>query len=149
MPKLIVTITTLLLVAHSGYASADATQHQQSPVCAKATGKNAADAVNRCSNFVEGFLYGALITDAAIIANLANNQGSSFSQRAFNTRVGNTTQRLPPTYYAKFCLPEQQINAALVQDISKVLMAEFDAQVSPAQQLYALLQRDYPCPTLE
>lgn len=100
-----------------------------------------------CFEYINGFIDGAVLTDRAIIENLTQEekQFSNFFERAYKTRVGNKRKTLPPTYFAKFCLPEDQSRKAVVEQ----LIHEFDADVMTQQSfsktLYDTLKRVYSC----
>ncbi|WP_223787763.1 hypothetical protein [Marinicella meishanensis] len=100
-----------------------------------------------CYEYINGFIDGAVLTDSAIIENLTKEekQFSSFFERAYKTRVGNTRKPIPPTYFAKFCLPEEQSRKVIIENLIHELDAKIIKQQSFKQTLYDTLKRVYSC----
>jgi hypothetical protein len=100
-----------------------------------------------CYEYISGFIDGAVITDSAIIENLTKEKKelSSFFQRAYKTRVGSREKTIPPTYYAKFCLPEHQSRKIIIEDLIHHLDPDVLNKQSFKQTLYDTLKRVYAC----
>ncbi len=100
-----------------------------------------------CFEYINGFIDGAVITDSAIIENITKEKQelSAFFQRAYKTRVGSRNQTIPPTYYAKFCLPDDLPRKTIVEELIHQLDAEVLTKQSFKQTLYETLKRVYAC----
>ena len=100
-----------------------------------------------CYEYINGFIDGAVITDSAIIENITKEKKelSSFFQRAYKTRVGSKDKAIPPTYYAKFCLPDDQPRKMIVEELIHQLDSEVLNKQSIKQTLYETLKRVYAC----
>lgn len=101
----------------------------------------ATEASHACDTYIEGFIAGALLTDAAIIQSLEKTEGSAFMDRAYRTRLGQPA--LPPTYLASYCLPELPMDQ-MIADI-RSHMAKVDPQQPLGEVVYAILKKHYPC----
>ena len=99
------------------------------------------DASHACNNYLEGFISGALLTDAAIIQSLASAEGSDFMDRAYRTRLGQ--KPVPPTFLAAFCLPEVPM-PELIADIRKHMVGA-NPQRDLGDLVYGVLKQHYPC----
>lgn len=103
-----------------------------------------------CYQYIQGFLQGALITDAAVIKNIESSQFESrFANRAYRTRVGNTRDSIPATQYAGFCLPEDKVSneviMTLIHDIQDHSLEDRKILEFPTL-VYELLKQRYSCP---
>ncbi len=100
-----------------------------------------------CYEYISGFIDGAIITDSAIIENITKEKKefSSFFQRAYKTRVGGKRKPVPPTYYANFCLPEDQSRKMVIEELIHQLDSEIINKQSFKQTLYETLKRVYKC----
>ncbi|MFC3193904.1 Rap1a/Tai family immunity protein [Marinicella sediminis] len=100
-----------------------------------------------CYEYINGFIDGAILTDSAIIENITKEKEefSSFFKRAYKTRVGLTRNQVPATYYAKFCLPEDQSRKAIVEELIHQLDASLVGKQSFRDTLYDTLKRVYAC----
>ena len=101
-----------------------------------------------CNAYIEGFLDGALVTDAAIVESMSGDQDSTseFFKRAYQTRVSSQRLNLPPTALAHFCLPENESRAEVVETIAAGLLAREDDGRQISDVLYGILLSKYPCP---
>ena len=101
-----------------------------------------------CSAYIEGFLDGALVTDAAIVESMSGDQHttSDYLKRAYQTRVSSQRLNLPPTALAHFCLPENESRADVVETIAADLLAREDDGKPISDVLFGILQSKYPCP---
>lgn len=101
-----------------------------------------------CVAFVTGFLDGAVVTDARVAENVANeiDAEESFSERAIRTRVIRRLEVAGPTGYADFCVGQP----VPVGDVIEHVIAEFASHTSLAglaarDIVYDALRRHYPC----
>lgn len=100
-----------------------------------------------CYEYISGFIDGAIITDTAIIENITKEKKefSSFFQRAYKTRVGKQRKTVPPTYYANFCLPEDQSRKMVIEELIHQLDSNIINKQSFKKTLYDTLKRVYKC----
>lgn len=96
-----------------------------------------------CHTYIEGYLDGALVTDAAILETVARNEGktSEFVKRAYLTRVGNDRRNIPATALAHFCLPESVNRPDIVRAIGHALKAADITSDTISEAVY----EQYPC----
>src|SRR5210317_1046423 len=61
-----------------------------------------------CVRYVQGFIDGAVATDARVLENIASEfeKDETFSERTIRSRIGARISRRGPTVYADFCLGE-------------------------------------------
>ena len=97
-----------------------------------------------CEVYINGFVEGALVTDATIIDNFTDKE-SGFFQRAYQTRTMRDEPELPATYLAKFCLPEP----IAMPNVVETIVNNIDRKALKNQPLkgviYESLKRSYPC----
>lgn len=100
-----------------------------------------------CHAYIEGFLDGAVITDAAIIDSVKEGSGtdSRYLKRAYMTRAGGYSAKLPSTALAQFCLPSGLERKQIVADIADAIAKDDDAAADVSVSLYKILQANYPC----
>lgn len=100
-----------------------------------------------CFEYINGFIDGAVLTDTAIIENITkeDKEFSTFFQRAYKTRVGKPKRTIPPTYFAKFCLPEETSRKMIIENLIHELDADVLNKQSFKQTLYDTLKRVYSC----
>ena len=119
-------------------------------VVAACTGEATNPEVNRaaCHAYIEGFLDGALVTDAAIVRSVTGDEAvtSDYFARAYQTRVSSQRLNLPPTALAHFCLPEEESRAEVVETIAAGLLERSVRGEQIPNLLYAILKHTYPCP---
>lgn len=101
----------------------------------------------RCDAYISGFLNGALLTDSAIVEHVTarDKTYSSFTERAYRTRVGSSREQLPATYMADFCLPAGKEVSSITMELAARLVANEGKQEVMAEALYEQIQADYPC----
>lgn len=96
-----------------------------------------------CSSFIEGFIQGALLTDAAIIKSIEDTE-PTFTERAFKTRLESGASR-PVTELAGFCLPEKRSVKEITEEtLEQVKHSKVDAP-KLAENVYDLLKSEYRC----
>jgi hypothetical protein len=105
-------------------------------------------ATSTCFQYVKGFLDGALLSDAQIMKNLrADSEGSKFTDRAFNTRVGKTRGQssIPDTFLADFCLPNSTASDDVVMKVLDALkQVKVKSDIS-AEMIFENVKREFPC----
>ena len=137
----------LLLVAAAGANATETADQALRHSCLQAKQQASHPQAGLCRAYIEGFLDGALLTDAAIIQSIMDEPDarSTFFERAYRTRVGTTRKPLPPTYLAKFCLPDSMDSAEIVA----TLVQHFDEEMLKTQPLkhvlYQTLKDVYSC----
>lgn len=101
-----------------------------------------------CVAFVTGFLDGAVVTDARVAENVANefDNDETFSERAIRTRVIRRMEVAGPTGYADFCVGQP----VPVGDVIERVIDEFSSHsslegIAARDIVYDALQRHYPC----
>ena len=102
-----------------------------------------------CIRYVQGFVDGAIATDARVLENLATelDGDETYSERALRTRIGDRTSRGGPTVYAEFCLGEadslEEVVQKVVDDLASRKVLEKDLLARDA--VFSTLRRAYPC----
>jgi hypothetical protein len=102
-----------------------------------------------CVRYVQGFIDGAVATDARVLENIATefDEDESFSERAIRSRIGNRINRRGPTVYADFCLGEPDSLQAVVEKVVDDLANRkvLDADLLARDAVFSTLRREYPC----
>jgi hypothetical protein len=101
-----------------------------------------------CLAYLEGFLDGALLTDAAIAEHVIEDEHfiDTFTERALRTRV-NSSRFIPPaTSMADFCLPTDVARQDVVEQLARELEAMPVGESSFAASVYHLVKVRWPCP---
>lgn len=102
-----------------------------------------------CVRYVQGFIDGAVATDARVLENIATeiDEDESFSERAIRSRIGNRINRRGPTVYADFCLGEpdslEEVVEKVVDDLASRKVLDKDLLARDA--VFTTLRREYPC----
>jgi hypothetical protein len=102
-----------------------------------------------CVRYVQGFIDGAVATDARVLENVATefDKDETFAERAIRSRIGTRINARGPTVYADFCLGEsnslEEVVEKVVNDLAnrKVL----DENLLARDAVFSTLQREYPC----
>lgn len=139
----IVLLVPLPAVAVDALDAGDLQKH-----CGDFNVADGSDAAPVCVAYVTGFLDGAVVTDARVAENVANefDADETFSERAIRTRVIRRLEVAGPTGYAEFCIGQP----VPVSDVIGHVIAELDAQQSleglaARDIVYDALRRHYPC----
>ena len=92
---------------------------------------------NACVYYIQGFLAGANFADTvdATLSGIANNQWSSFLERAYRTRVGDKPGSKQPGH---FCLPDNESLSQVINVLSRPLS-------SPVETIEMLGARIFRC----
>lgn len=102
-----------------------------------------------CVRYVQGFIDGAVATDARVLENIATefDEDETFAERAIRTRIGSRVSQRGPTVYADFCLGEpdslEQVVEKVVDDLANRKVLDEDLLARDA--VFSTLQRAYPC----
>jgi len=102
-----------------------------------------------CVRYVQGFIDGAVATDARVLENVATefDADETFGERAIRSRIGSRIKSRGPTVYADFCLGEpdslEEVVEKVVDDLAnrKVL----DENLLARDAVFSTLRREYPC----
>ena len=97
-----------------------------------------------CKNYITGFIEGALLTDAAIIESLSSER-SDFLERVYETRALRTRDKIPATYFAKFCLAEPLDLPAVIGTVLNHLKTSYAKDQRPATNVYNAFKTHFPC----
>lgn len=101
-----------------------------------------------CASYVQGFLGGAEATDGVVAARARSqsSSGSSFTERAIQTRLRNRLERFGPTVYANYCLPRSVPNTEVIRNVIEYIANHPEAVDMSAQDVvYGALKEFYPC----
>jgi hypothetical protein len=102
-----------------------------------------------CVRYVQGFIDGAVATDARVLENIATefDNDESFADRAIRSRIGSRINRRGPTVYADFCLGEpdslEEVVEHVVNDLANRKVLDEDLLARDA--VFSTLRREYPC----
>lgn len=102
-----------------------------------------------CVRYVQGFIDGAVATDARVLENIATefDGDETFADRAIRSRIGSRINRRGPTVYADFCLGEpdslQEVVEKVVDDLASRKVLDEDLLARDA--VFSTLRREYPC----
>lgn len=102
-----------------------------------------------CVRYVQGFIDGAVATDARVLENIATefDEDESFAERAIRSRIGSRISLRGPTVYADFCLGEsnslEEVVEKVVDDLANRKVLDKDLLARDA--VFSTLQREYPC----
>ena len=102
-----------------------------------------------CVRYVQGFIDGAVATDARVLENIATEfeKDETFAERAIRSRIGSRVNRRGPTVYADFCLGEpdslEEVVEKVVNDLANREVLDEDLLARDA--VFSTLRREYPC----
>ncbi len=106
-----------------------------------------------CVRYVQGFIDGAVATDARVLENIATEleQDETFAERAIRSRIGSRVNRRGPTVYADFCLGEpdslEEVVEKVVADLANRRVLDKDLLARDA--VFSTLRREYPCSPID
>lgn len=102
-----------------------------------------------CVRYVQGFIDGAVATDARVLENIATefDKDETFAERAIRSRIGSRISRRGPTVYADFCLGEADSLEAVVEKVVRDLANRkvLDKDLLARDAVFSTLRREYPC----
>ncbi|MBT8443745.1 MAG: hypothetical protein KJO13_03310, partial [Gammaproteobacteria bacterium] len=115
------------------------------------TSPSSAVQTDACSNYIRGFVDGAIATDERVAFNVAHEvaQGESYSERAYRTRLGRQLDRFGPSYYAGICLGNPVPIGEAIQHIRNSLDAAGNPDELAAEFVYRVLTEKFPCEQLQ
>ncbi len=102
-----------------------------------------------CSRYIQGFIDGAVATDARVMLNVEAQQKSreTFTERALRTRAPSRAEYLRAARYAEFCLgdpvPLKEVVLHVVNDLNQ--HGDLKPTTSARSIVYASLKQHYPC----
>ena len=102
-----------------------------------------------CIRYVQGFIDGAVATDARVLENIAGefDKDETFAERAIRNRIGSRISTRGPTVYADFCLGEpdslEQVVEKVVEDLANRTV--LDENLLARDAVFSTLRREYPC----
>lgn len=103
-------------------------------------------ATSICSQYIKGLLDGALLSEAQNIKNInVDDKVSTFSDRAFSTRVGKIRTTEPDTFLADFCLPESVANDDVVMKVLEALKKVKVKSDITAELIFENVKNSFPC----
>lgn len=106
-------------------------------------------AARRCVAYIQGFVDGAVVTNARIVQDVSKEYGAgeTYSQRARRTRLRERDRR-NPSWYAGICIPDSVRIGEVAKAVATYLEATPPApHENSATALYAALRANYPCGT--
>jgi hypothetical protein len=102
-----------------------------------------------CVRYVQGFIDGAVATDARVLENIAMefDEDETFAERAIRNRIGSRINLRGPTVYADFCLGEPDSLEAVVKHVVDDLANRkvLDKDLLARDAVFSTLRREYPC----
>ena len=102
-----------------------------------------------CIRYVQGFIDGAVATDARVLENIATelDEDETFSERSLRNRIGSRLNLRGPTVYADFCLGEpdslEEVVEKVVDNLAKRKV--LDENLLARDAVFSTLRRQYPC----
>ena len=102
-----------------------------------------------CIRYIQGFIDGAVATDASVTNNVAKeyDQDESYAERATRTRIGARMKRYGPSVYAEYCfgdpVPLKEVVEHVVEDIADSSVT--DQYPLARDVVYLSLRTHYPC----
>ena len=97
-----------------------------------------------CELYIQGYIAGAVATDAANAQELAGTS-SDFMQRALQTRAGSRESASAPAEFLHFCLPARLEPDAVIPRLGKHLPKTIEDMGQINSALYGALRLEYPC----
>jgi hypothetical protein len=103
-----------------------------------------------CSNYVRGFIDGAVATDVRVMMNVEAEYElrRSLTERAVETRMPGRHEQQRAAGYAEFCLGNPVPLREVVQKVAQHLedrLATMDTSLAARDVVYAALRANYPC----
>ncbi len=95
-----------------------------------------------CSTYINGFLDGALVTDADNADELKEVAKGGFMERALRTRLG---ERESEQSFLHFCVPESTEKADVIEQLAPYLLTKDGSAEQLKQAIYYGLKAEYPC----
>lgn len=103
---------------------------------------------NPCTLYVQGFINGAVATDARVMLNMEaeKKQSESYSERAIRTRAPSRGEYLRAAKYAEFCLGSTiRLKQIVTHVANEIKMLSPTSGLTAAEAVYGALKKHYPC----
>jgi len=147
--KPIYVILVFIFLANSNKAIALNSEEALLASCSIYKERKSIDEDSVCYEYINGFIDGAILTDTAIIQNIKKEKKefSSFFDRALKTRTSDARQqkKVPATYFAKFCLPEDESKQEIILNLVHSLNKDKLKSQTFKMTLYETMKRVYKC----
>lgn len=95
-----------------------------------------------CSTYINGFLDGALVTDANNADELKQVANSGFMARALRTRLG---ERESEQSFLHFCVPTSMMKAEIIEQLAPYLTGDISEAKQLKASIYQGLKKQFPC----
>ena len=102
-----------------------------------------------CIRYIQGFVDGAVATDARVMMNLEAERArkETFTERAIRTRAPGQEARRRAAIYAEFCLgdpvPLLEVVEKVVEDLNE--RRHLEPELTARAAVYRSLRQHYPC----
>jgi hypothetical protein len=96
-----------------------------------------------CSTYINGFLDGALVTDANNADELKDVANSGFMERALRTRLG---ERATEQSFLHFCVPKAMAKAEVIETLAPYLSKTIADADQLKSSIFQGLKQEFPCP---
>ena len=102
-----------------------------------------------CIRYIQGFIDGAVATDARVMMNLEAEEAGdeSFTERAVRTRAPDREAQKRASVYAEYCLGDlvslQDVIEKVVLDLSQ--RKHLEPELTAREAVYVSLRHRYPC----
>ena len=101
-----------------------------------------------CMRYIQGFLDGAVATDARVMLNVEAEleRDKGLVERALRTRMPNRAEFQRAAHYAEFCLGDPvPLNAVVAHVVADLQRPELVAKAAAREVVYQSLKTHYPC----
>lgn len=99
--------------------------------------------VNPCIYFIQGFLAAAQAIDPPIINQKTKNNRKSYG---LISRSYSNWEKIPPTRFFHYCVPDDEPTAQVALIVSKQLSAQkIDSTKALRDKIFQALKAEYPC----
>ncbi len=103
-----------------------------------------------CARYIQGFIDGAVATDARVMLNVENElkRKESFHERVMRTRSPSRDEYHRAARYAEFCLGDPVLLKEVVTNVANELKERgknMDKSVTARDVVYDSLKKHYPC----
>lgn len=100
-----------------------------------------------CYVYIQGFLDGAVLTDAKIMQGIEKRSNmSEFSQRVIRNRLGTKRGSTPDTYLAEFCLATEKASIQDIMTVIRVVQSSKAENLQAGDLIYDAVRTSFPCP---
>ena len=143
-------VTFSLLVSNSAWAVAPLSAQELALHCKHYAKDNLSLDGEFCARYIQGFIDGAVVTDARVMLNVEKDLTSrgSFVERAERTRTRSRDDYQRAARYAEYCLgdpvPLKEVVTHAVAAL-ETMGDDIDAGISARDVVYEMLKEQYPC----